>query len=115
MPMLSSNRPCSRTSDSVRLYTASILRVSRMPIVMPKLRRRAGCQHGLSPALDLVAGETVRVGAVAAGEVDQVHVGQLAGVVHRTPGAADRVQVGREHAVGDGLLERLAEVRREEV
>ncbi len=77
--------------------------------------QRVDRQHGLPTTLDLEAGETVGVGAVAAVEMDQVHVGQLAGIVHRSPGAADRVQVGREHAVRDGSRERLAEVRRVEV
>ena len=49
------------------------------------------------------------------GEVDEVHVGELAGVVDRAPGAADRGQAGRDHPVLDRPLEGLAEERREQL
>ena len=48
-------------------------------------------------------------------EVDQVHVGQLAGVVDRPPRPRDRVEVGRDQAVLDRLRERLAEEGREQL
>ena len=39
--------PADRTSCPVRLQTASILRVSRIPMVIPKLRSRAARQPGV--------------------------------------------------------------------
>ena len=77
---------------------------------MPKLRSRASSQpgrvaaqrldrvHGLAAALDLADGEVVGVGAVDAGEVHEVHVRELARVVHRAPGAGDGGEVGRDAA-----------------
>ena len=65
--------------------------------------QRLNGQHGLLAPFDLEVGQAVGVGAVAAGQVHQVHVGQLAGVVHRAPGAGNGVQVRRDHAVADGL------------
>ena len=47
--------------------------------------------------------------------MDEVHVRQLTGIVHRSPGASDGVQLRRNHAGLDGLSERLFEKRREHV
>ena len=47
--------------------------------------QRLDREHGLPAALDLAPGQAVRVGAVAAREVDEVHVGQLAACRARRP------------------------------
>ena len=94
---------------------------------MPKFRRRARLAAGrvaaerldrvecLAAALHLPPCEVVRVGAVDLREMDEVEVCELPGVVHRSPRAADRRQVGRDDAVLDRPLERRAQERREEV
>ena len=75
--------------------------------------QRLDRQHGLLAPFNLEVGQAVGVGAVAAGQVHQVHVGQLAGVVHRAPGAGNGVQVRRDHAVADGLGKGLGQKGRE--
>jgi hypothetical protein len=93
-----------------------------MPIVIPKLRSRA-LAHGrvgtqridrvqrLAAPLDLEPRHAVGIGAVAAREVHEVQVGELAGVMHGAPRAGDRRQLRGDHAVAQGLSERLAEER----
>ena len=77
--------------------------------------QRLDCHHRLAAPLDLEFGHRIGIGTVAAIEMDEVHVGQFAGVVQRAPGAGDGLQMCRDQPVLDGLSERLLEEGREHV
>ena len=69
--------------------------------------------HCLLATLHLAPGQVVRVGTVIAQQMHEIEIGEIAGVVDRAPGAGNGVQVLGDQAAGPGLLEGLAQERRE--
>jgi hypothetical protein len=77
--------------------------------------QRLDREHRLLAALDLALAETVRIGPVHAGEMDEIHIGELSGIVHRAPGAGDGVDMRGDDPSLDRTLEGFFEEGRKKI